>query len=232
MPVFILTEEIAFPSVELATEDGVLAVGGDLSPDRLLKAYSQGIFPWYSEPEPILWWSPNPRFVIFPDELRVSKSMKRILKKQTFNITCDKCFYEVINGCRQPRGNNPGTWITAAMLKSYCKMHELGYAHSVEAWNGSKLVGGLYGISLGSCFFGESMFSIQSNASKAAFIIFTRRLKELGFTLIDCQVYTKHLESLGARNISRKEYIRLLHNGLKVKTHKGKWTDIFENCFF
>ena len=210
MPLFYLTDKLIFPPVTLADEDGLLAYGGDLSPKRLLLAYSKGIFPWYNEP-PILWWSPDPRFVLFPDELKVSTSMKQLLKRKVFDITFDKNFAAVIAGCRMsPRRGQDGTWITPDVEAAYIQLHELGYAHSVECWLEGELVGGFYGIQLGKSFFGESMFATVSNASKAAFITFVQRAKENGLQLIDCQVYTEHLASLGARFIDRADFIALI----------------------
>jgi leucyl/phenylalanyl-tRNA--protein transferase len=207
---FILEKELSFPPVHLAEPDGLLAIGGDLSPERLLLAYRNGIFPWY-EGEHILWWCPDPRFVLFPDELKVSKSMQSVLKKDEFDFTVNKAFKDVIHNCKQTkRPGQLGTWITDEVEKAYNKMHKLGHAHSAEAWNDGKLVGGLYGIKFGKVFFGESMFSKESNASKFAFIKYTQQLKQEEIELIDCQVYTEHLESLGARMISRDEFIKLL----------------------
>lgn len=208
MPLYLLDENLWFPPVEEALEDGLLAVGGDLSTERLLLAYHSGIFPWYSEDIP-MWWSPDPRFVLFPNELKVSKSMKGLLKKETFSFTTNKAFEEVIYNCQQKdREGQDGTWITREVLEAYTKLHHLGHAHSAEAWLEGKLVGGLYGIRLGKAFFGESMFSHVSNASKYAFIKYVQLLQTDGTELIDCQVYTEHLESLGARMISRTDFIQ------------------------
>ncbi len=208
--VFSLTRDLVFPPVDLAEPDGLLAVGGDLSTQRLLLAYRSGIFPWFSEP-PILWWSPDPRFVLFPEELKVSASMRQLLRKQVFRITFNQDFAGVIRNCRiTARPGQDGTWITNAMQKAYIKLHEEGYAHSVECWLDNKLVGGLYGIKMGRCFFGESMFSLVSNASKAAFITFVQAAAQEGLALVDCQVHTEHLASLGARFIQRTEFRRLL----------------------
>ncbi|MBN2078307.1 MAG: leucyl/phenylalanyl-tRNA--protein transferase [Spirochaetes bacterium] len=228
MPIFALTEEIDFPPVELAEPGGVLAVGGDLSTERLIEAYTNGIFPWYSDDEPIIWWSPDPRFVLFPGELRLSRSMRKVLERRTFRMTCDADFRGVIEGCRGPRAREQGTWITDDMAEAYARLHDIGIAHSVEAWQGDMLAGGLYGISLGSIFFGESMFTRVANASKAAFITLTRRLEHIGFSLIDCQVYTNHLKSLGARDIPRKSYLSLLRKGLRDETRKGSWRGLLE----
>ncbi len=211
MPLFALDKELVFPPVHLAEPDGLLAMGGDLSPERLLLAYKNGIFPWY-EGEHILWWCPDPRFVLFPEELKVSKSIKTMLNKNQFEFTINKAFAQVIHHCKEiKRPGQQGTWITDEVEKAYCQMHELGYAHSAEVWKDGELVGGLYGIKLGKVFFGESMFSKASNASKYAFIKYVQQLTEEGIELIDCQVYTEYLESLGARMIDRHEFINLLH---------------------
>lgn len=210
MPLFALDKELLFPPVHLAEPDGLLAIGGDLSPERLLIAYRNGIFPWY-EGEHILWWSPDPRFVLFPDELKISKSMKPLLNKNVFEFTTNKAFKQVIQHCKESkRPGQQGTWITDEVEKAFCKMHELGFAHSAEAWNNDELVGGLYGIKMGKVFFGESMFSKESNASRFAFIKYAQQLKEEGIELIDCQIYTEYLESFGARMIERKEFIKLI----------------------
>jgi leucyl/phenylalanyl-tRNA--protein transferase len=228
MPIFALNEEIIFPPVSLAERSGILAVGGDLSPERLIEAYSRGVFPWYSEGDPIIWWSPDPRFVLFPGELYISKTMRQVLHRNIFEITCDRDFRAVIQGCQEPRKRERDTWITEEMMEAYIGLHVSGIAHSIEAWQGGELAGGLYGLSLGRCFFGESMFTRVTNASKAAFITLTMRLQELGFVIIDCQVYTAHLESLGARHIPRDEYIEILIEGLKYETMQGYWRDMIK----
>lgn len=204
-----LTNNITFPHVSQASQDGLLAVGGDLSVERLLLAYKQGIFPWYSEGEPILWWSPNPRFVLFPEKLKVSKSMKQLLRNNMFKVTVNKAFREVITECSLiKRRGQDDTWITNDMIEAYVKLHALGYAKSVEVWKENDLVGGFYGVDLNNgVFCGESMFSKESNASKVAFITF---IQNTNYTLIDCQVYTKHLESLGAEEISRANFLKFL----------------------
>jgi len=210
MPLYALNTELIFPPVGHAEPDGLLAIGGDLSIERLLLAYRQGIFPWY-EGQHILWWSPDPRFVLFPEELKESKSMRQLIRKGTFRFTIDKAFREVIANCKViSRRGQAGTWITDEVQQAYGKLHEAGYAHSAEAWLDGQLVGGLYGIRLGRAFFGESMFSKTSNASKYAFINYVRQLRSEGVELIDCQVYTEHLESLGARMIPRKDFIGLI----------------------
>ncbi len=207
MPLFIIDKELAFPPVHLAEPDGLLGIGGDLSTERLLLAYKNGIFPWY-EGEHILWWCPDPRFVLFPEELKVSRSMKQVLKKDEFRFTINKAFEEVINNCKTtPRKGQEGTWITDEVKKAYTLLHKKGYAHSAEVWKEEKLVGGLYGIKLGKVFFGESMFSKETNASKFAFINYVKHLQSEGVELIDCQVYTEHLESLGAKMLDRGLFI-------------------------
>jgi leucyl/phenylalanyl-tRNA--protein transferase len=210
LPVFALDKELYFPPVSLAEPEGLLAIGGDLSPQRLLLAYRLGIFPWY-EGEHILWWSPDPRFVLFPDELKISKSMRALLNKGAFDFTINESFKNVIHHCKETkRPGQQGTWITDEVEAAYIHMHELGYAVSAEAWKDGDLVGGVYGMQLGKVFFGESMFSKVSNASKYAFIKLVEDLKQQGVELIDCQVYTEHLESLGARMIPRSEFIHKL----------------------
>ena len=210
MPVFVIDKELYFPPPHLAEPDGLLAIGGDLSPERLLLAYRMGIFPWY-EGEHILWWSPDPRFVLFPGELKVNRTIKRLQKKQAFEFTINKSFAEVIRHCRKiTRPGQEGTWITEEMEKAFNRMHELGYAHSAEVWLDNELVGGLYGIRLGNVFFGESMFSRISNASRFAFVQYVQLLQSEGVRLIDCQVYTEYLESMGARMITGKEFLSLL----------------------
>jgi leucyl/phenylalanyl-tRNA--protein transferase len=224
MPVFRLSESLVFPPPERAERGGLLAMGGDLSPQRLLLAYEQGIFPWFSDGEPILWWSPDPRFVLFPKELKVSASMRQVLRRNVFRITFDQAFAEVIAHCQQiPRPGQDGTWITAEVQAAYTELHRLGFAHSVEVWQGDDLAGGLYGVSLGSCFFGESMFARVSNASKAGFITLVQALEERNFQLIDCQIYTPHLESLGARGLRRRDFLIRLAELLRSPTWQGSW---------
>lgn len=211
----ILSEEIYFPPVEEADESGLLAIGGDLSAERLLLAYRSGIFPWYNEEDPICWWAPDPRFVLFPQELKVSKSMQQVINRKTFEFTINKSFDAVITNCKNVyRQGQDGTWISDQMKAAYINLHKLGYAHSAEAWLNGQLVGGLYGIRLGKLFFGESMFSHQSNASKFAFISYVQQLQKENVELIDCQLHTNHLESLGARMISRFNFnfiLKTLH---------------------
>ena len=203
--------------------DGLLAVGGDLSPTRLLNAYSHGIFPWYSEGEPILWWSPNPRCVLFPDKLKVSRSLRKTLKKHPFELRMDSAFAEVMHACAQPRPDQSGTWITYDMFQAYVRMHELGYAHSVECWQRGQLVGGLYGIAIGQVFFGESMFSRVTDASKVALVHLCHYLLEHGFRLIDSQVHTQHLESMGAEMIPRERFAELIKQYTAKNVQPGKW---------
>ncbi|MBS1512955.1 MAG: leucyl/phenylalanyl-tRNA--protein transferase [Bacteroidetes bacterium] len=211
----ILGKEISFPPVDKAGADGLLAIGGDLSTERLLLAYREGIFPWYNEDEPVCWWSPDPRFVLFPAELKVSKSMQRIIKNGPFRFTMNEAFGEVITSCRNiKRKDQLGTWIQQDVIAAYTTLHQLGFAISAEAWHGNTLAGGLYGVLMGNIFFGESMFSNESNASKFAFIQLVHHLQQKGLQLIDCQVYTAHLESLGARMINRKHFIEMLKAAL------------------
>ncbi|MBA4197343.1 MAG: leucyl/phenylalanyl-tRNA--protein transferase [Chitinophaga sp.] len=210
MPLHVLDDKLWFPPVEESMEDGLLAMGGDISPDRVLLAYRKGIFPWYDGEVP-LWWSPNPRFILLPDELKISKSMKAILKKNEFRFSVNEAFEKVINYCKEvPRKNQDGTWLNKEIITAYTALHHQGYAHSAEAWLNNELVGGLYGIRLGKVFFGESMFSHTSNASKFAFIQYVQQLKSEGVELIDCQVYTEHLESLGAKMIMREQFLQAL----------------------
>jgi leucyl/phenylalanyl-tRNA--protein transferase len=226
-----LKTDLWFPDVEESTEEGIVAVGGDLSVERLILAYSKGIFPWYSsDRSPILWWSPDPRFVLFPENLIVSKSMRPYFNQNKFQVTWDQNFEDVIINCQKiDREDQPGTWITSKMLASYIQLHKKGYAHSVEVWLGNELVGGLYGISLGKVFFGESMFTKVSNASKFGFISLVIQLKQKGFLLIDCQQETKHLESLGAAAIKRKDFIGFLNNNDIEETYLGSWENYFKD---
>lgn len=211
MSIFALDKELYFPPVHLADPDGLLAIGGDLSTERLLLAYRQGIFPWY-EGDHILWWSPHPRFVLFPDEIRISKSVRSLLNKSYFEFSINKAFRDVIHACKTiPRMGQDGTWITDEVERSFTQLHEMGYAISAEVWKEGQLMGGLYGIRMGKVFFGESMFSRHSNASRYAFIQLLRHLKSEGVELVDCQVYTPYLESMGARMITREEFLRWLH---------------------
>ena len=224
MPVFLLSDKISFPPPYLASKEGLLAVGGDLSQERLLLAYRTGIFPWFSDDEPILWWSPDPRLVLYPEEIRVSKTLKKIIKKKMFHVTMDSAFVQVINQCAKIRlQNNQGTWVVKEMIDAYCKLHESGFAHSVEAWYQGELAGGLYGVSLGKCFFGESMFTRVSNASNVALVKLVEHLNALSFDMIDCQLTTEHLLRFGAKEIPRISFLNQLEESLKAPTKKGKW---------
>ena len=212
MPLFALDNELIFPPPSLAEPDGLLAMGGDLTPERLLLAYQNGIFPWY-EGDHILWWCPDPRFVLFPKDIKVHKNIRRMMRSNEFEFTINKAFHQVIHNCKKIyRPGQDGTWITNEVEKAYIRMHELGYATSAEVWKDGELVGGVYGMKLGKVFFGESMFSKVSNASRLAFIRYVKLLHEEGIELIDCQVYTEYLESLGAKMIERKDFIRLLNS--------------------
>jgi len=212
---FLLNNDLIFPPVEMADENGILAIGGNLSMERLLLAYRNGIFPWYNEDEPIVWWCPDPRFVLFPEKLKVTKSMQTVLQNGKFRFTINRAFSQVIQQCKTThRKEQQGTWITPAIQDAYLQLHQLGYAQSAETWLNGELVGGLYGIKIGKVFFGESMFSKISNASKFAFINYTRQLQKENIALIDCQVYTAHLESLGAGMIARKKFMELLAENL------------------
>ena len=208
---YLLSEDLVFPSAHLADKQGLLAIGGDLSPERLLLAYNSGIFPWYNQGEPIIWYSPDPRMVLFPKNLKISKSMKQIIRKNKFRATLNQNFSEVIANCKNSyREGQGGTWITHEMEQAYINLHKLGVAKSVEVWEGNELVGGLYGIDLGHVFCGESMFSKKSNASKFAFIYLVQKLEKEKYNLIDCQVYNEHLASLGADEIPRSEFLTYL----------------------
>lgn len=214
MPLQILDSRLWFPDVNDTLEDGLLAIGGDLSPERLLLAYKQGIFPWYDGDIP-LWWCPDPRFVLFPQKLRISKSMKQLLNQHKFHFSVNAAFEQVINQCMlTKRAGQDGTWINNDVIEAYCALHKKGFAHSAEVWLNNKLVGGLYGIRINNLFFGESMFSLQSNASKYAFISYVQELIMEGVILIDCQVYTQHLESLGAEMIDRDIFLKILHDDI------------------
>ncbi len=224
MAIFRLTEKVSFPPPHFAEPDGLLAFGGDLSEKRLLLAYRMGIFPWYSQGDPILWWSPDPRLVLYPEEIIISTRLKRVIKQHKFEISFDKAFADVIYACAYTRiAENKGTWILDEMIDAYCRLHESGYAHSVEAWHESRLAGGLYGVSLGGCFFGESMFTQVANASKVALVALCDFMKRLSFDFIDCQVASPHLMRMGAREIPRPLFLKELEQSLKKKTLKGKW---------
>jgi len=205
---YLLDNELIFPHPSLANEDGVLAIGGDLSVERLHLAYRNGIFPWFEDGDPIVWWSPNPRMVLYPHKLKVSKSMRNVINQNKYSITFDKSFSEVIDNCKSiSRNNQDGTWITPDMKRAYVDLHDRGIAHSVEVWEGEELVGGLYGVNIGKVFCGESMFSKKSNTSKLAFISLVRKLEEENYFMIDCQLYTDHLASLGAEEIDRDKFL-------------------------
>lgn len=226
--IFCLGKSIAFPPVELAEKNGMLAIGGDLSTERLLEAYSRGIFPWYNDDEEMVWWSPNPRCVLYPEKVHISKTMAKTLRKNTFAITFDKNFADVIRSCKKERTGQDGTWITDGILNAYTKLHEMGYAHSVEAWQGEALAGGLYGVSLGGIFFGESMFSDVADASKAALITLCRKLAAIGFHCIDCQVSSEHLMSLGAELVPREFFTALVKKSMAgMETIVGNWGELF-----
>ena len=215
-----------FPDVALALRDpdGLLAVGGDLSIKRLLAAYQRGVFPWYSGDQPILWWSPNPRSVLFPEKLHISRSLRKTLRKQPFKITLDTAFTDVIHACSQPRAGDPGSWITDEMQQAYIRLHQAGHAHSVECWLNDKLVGGLYGVAIGKVFFGESMFSHATDASKVAFVLLVRQLQRWQFELVDCQIQSAHLDKFGAELLPRSEFIALLNQFCMLGEHTGFWT--------
>lgn len=208
---YFLSRELYFPPVDEASPEGIVAIGGDLSPERLLLAYRSGIFPWFEDDEPILWWSPPERMVLHFDELKISKSMRNILNRNMFRVTFNTAFADVIASCRDiKRDGQQGTWITDAMTEAYCMLHELGFAKSMEVWHGDDLVGGLYGIDMGHIFCGESMFSKMPNASKVAFIALAKKLQQENYRLLDCQVHNDHLESLGAREILREDFLEVL----------------------
>jgi leucyl/phenylalanyl-tRNA--protein transferase len=224
VPVFRLDRRLVFPPVELA-DDGLLAVGGDLSSERLLLAYSQGIFPWYEAGQPILWHSPDPRMVLRTEELHVPRSLRKTLRQARYRFTLDAAFASVIGACASaPRRGQRGTWITPQMRSAYARLHREGWAHSIEAWQDDALAGGLYGVCLGAVFFGESMFARAPDASKAAFVVLTEQLRRWGVTLVDCQVYTPHLARFGAREWPRSQYLAALRAALAQPTRRGRWT--------
>jgi len=221
-------EQLYFPPVEESTEEGIVAIGGNLSPGVLLSAYRQGIFPWYSEGQEILWWSPDPRFVLFTEKMKISRSMRKEIRRQKYRVVLDRNFEEVIRSCRETvREGQDGTWITEDMVQAYCRVHNMGWAHSVEVLDGENLVAGLYGMSMGRVFFGESMFTRVSNGSKTALILLALFLKDKGFKMIDSQDHTEHMERLGAQNISRSDFYKILKNELTYPDHKGRWSRIF-----
>lgn len=219
------SNDLRFPPVDVATPEGLLAVGGDLQPERLLEAYRHGIFPWYNDDQPILWWSPDPRTVLFPNKLHISRSLKRSLRPNLFHVTLDTCFFDVMQQCAGPRLQYPdgGTWITAEMLEAYRRLHELGYAHSVETWKDGQLVGGLYGVALGGAFFAESMFSRATDASKVALVSLVRQLHAWGFRLMDCQQSSPHVIAFGAEEIPRRDFLDHLVSALALPERRGRW---------
>ena len=224
MPIYRLVDEPIFPPPDYADPSGLLAVGGDLSNERLLEAYRLGIFPWYSEDQPILWWSPDPRLILDLNDFKVSRSLRKTLKKEVFQVTFDRAFEEVIRACASvPREAQNGTWITDDMEKAYIKLHGLGYAHSVESWFGGKLAGGLYGVSLGKCFFGESMFHLKTDASKVALATLVETLKSWDFHFIDSQMTTEHMLSLGAKELPRRIFLKRLQLALRYPTRRWRW---------
>jgi leucyl/phenylalanyl-tRNA--protein transferase len=224
MPIYRLVDEPIFPPPEYADPSGLLAVGGDLSKERLLEAYRLGIFPWYSEDQPILWWSPDPRLVLDLKDFKISRSLRKTLKRGIFQVTFDHAFEEVIRACAVvPREAQNGTWITDEMEKAYIKLHGLGYAHSVESWFGGKLAGGLYGVSLGKCFFGESMFHLKTDASKVALATLVEKLKSWDFHFIDSQMTTEHMLSLGAKELPRRIFLKRLQLALRYPTKRWRW---------
>jgi leucyl/phenylalanyl-tRNA---protein transferase len=225
---FVLTsdsKDLRFPPVELASREGLLAIGGDLRVERLLAAYRHGVFPWYNEGQPILWWSPDPRAILLPAQMRISRSLKKTLRSEKFEISFDRCFAEVMRACAGPRPAHPegGTWITDAMRDAYTALHDAGHAHSAEVWQDGQLVGGLYGVAIGGAFFGESMFSRVSDASKIALAHTAHQLDRWGYTLIDCQLPTSHLARLGAESIPRARYMGLLTSALALPGRDGNW---------
>lgn len=217
--------ELDFPPVEQASPEGLLAVGGDLRPERLIEAYRHGIFPWYEEDQPILWWSPDPRAVLFPDKLHVPRSLDKTIRRGHFTVTLDTCFRNVMIECAGPRPQYPegGTWITPAMIEAYTRLHELGHAHSIETWQEGNLVGGLYGVAIGGAFFGESMFSRATDASKVALVSLIRQLRAWGFKIFDCQQTSPHVMRLGAEEIPRRDFLAHLNAALKLPDRLGCW---------
>lgn len=221
-----------FPPAHLANSDGLLAVGGDLKPERLIQAYRNGIFPWYNEDQPILWWSPDPRTILRTDALRISSSLSKRMRNSGYLVSADTCFADVVAACAAPREQFPdgGTWITEEMFSAYCRLHEHGYAHSIETWYEDRLIGGLYGVSLGNMFFGESMFSRRGDASKIALVGLVKGLRGWGFKMIDCQQPSKHLASLGAESISRQQFLSQVEQAQKLPDRTGKWRFINTTC--
>lgn len=226
-----LTPDTPFPPLDtaLAQPDGLLAAGGDLSPQRLIEAYRRGIFPWFNEGDPVLWWSPDPRMVLFPPELKISRSLGKTLKKANYTISADSAFKRVVEACAAPRKEHAGTWIHDEMIEAYTSLHEMGLAHSIETWIEGELVGGLYGVAQGKMFFGESMFSRTTDASKVAFVHLVRYLERRNFKMIDCQMKTAHLASFGAREISRKEFSLKLKELVNYPERVDKWCRDYES---
>lgn len=225
-----LGNELVFPAVQqaLSEPNGLLAAGGDLSVRRLLLAYSQGIFPWFSPGDPILWWSPDSRMVLFPEHLRVTRSLAKTLRNKSYEIRLDTAFREVIEACARPRSHQSGTWIVSDMVEAYCQLHKLGYAHSFETWIDGQLVGGLYGVGLGRMFYGESMFSLCTDASKLAFVHMVRHMQQQGVAMVDCQMHTGHLESLGAQLIPRDEFIGHVSQATTLTQPQSMW--VYHYC--
>jgi leucyl/phenylalanyl-tRNA--protein transferase len=224
VPIYRLGRAVSFPDPAHAEPDGLLAIGGDLSPERLLAAYAQGIFPWFDERSPILWWSPDPRLVLDPPDLHVSRSLERTIRRGAYRVTADTAFERVMRCCAErERPGQRGTWITTGMIEAYVRLHRLGFAHSFEAWEGDRLAGGLYGVSLGAAFFGESMFADGRDASKVALVRAVRWLEAGGVSLVDCQVRTEHLVSLGARELERGAFLERLRAALEAPTRRGRW---------
>lgn len=218
--------DLRFPPVDAASPEGLLAIGGDLRPERLLEAYRHGIFPWYEEDQPILWWSPDPRAVLFPDKLHVPRSLEKTIRRGYFTVTLDTCFRDVMIECAGPRTQYPegGTWITPAMIEAYTRLHDLGHAHSIETWQEGNLVGGLYGVAIGGAFFGESMFSKTTDASKVALVLLIRQLRAWRFQIFDCQQASPHVMRLGAEEIPRRAFLNHLNAALTLPGRRGRWT--------
>ena len=218
-----LPRTYTFPPLEAASPEGLLAVGGDLNPDRLLSAYRQGVFPWFSDGQPILWWSPNPRAILYPADLHISRSLRKSLRTQGFAVTADRAFDDVIQRCAESRNAREGTWITSGMQEAYCTLHRMGYAHSVETWQNGQLVGGLYGLAIGKAFFGESMFSQITDASKTALVALSVSLTASGYHFIDCQVVSEHLNSLGAKAVPRYRFSSELKQAVETPVNETPW---------
>jgi leucyl/phenylalanyl-tRNA--protein transferase len=224
MPIYMLTDELRFPPPEGASDEGIVAVGGDFRPERLLLGYAQGIFPWPSEGLPLLWFSPDPRFVLTPEAAHIPRSLKKRMRREPFEVRFDTAFDQVIRACAGARRpGQRGTWIISDLVAGYERLHELGFAHSIEAWQGDRLVGGLYGVGLGRVFFGESMFATEADASKVAFAMLLAQLWSWQFALVDCQVHTEHLERFGAEEVSRTEFLSTLRGAVMAETRRGRW---------